>query len=108
MALEQQLARYAELYINTGTKYTINSRTSVSGTGATWTPIEHITSLAVSRTEQSQDTSDFDDAGEDSSLITSRGKTYAVAHRYFADQGDGSRPPGQEAVEELTEPHVGF
>ena len=103
MAKTQSLARQQKLYINTGTKYTIASRTSVTGTGATWTSLEHLINCSPTRTEQTQDTSDFDDAGEDSSLITSRGQTFAVTYRFFADQGDGSRPTGQAAFEALAD-----
>lgn len=103
MAAEKELARKAKLYINTGDHLTIESRTVVSGTGAVWTQIENITDLNPTRGERNEDTSDYDDAGEDSDLVTSRNLQLAVTYNYRADPADGSRPVGQAALEALTD-----
>jgi hypothetical protein len=106
MAIGITLARTAKLYIATGDPLVIVDRTT-EPTGlmadADFIPIEHITSLGPTRTEATRDTTDFDDAGEDSSVIVSRGQTFALSYNYYADPATGARPPGQEALEALAD-----
>jgi hypothetical protein len=107
MPYEIQLTQFATLHVNTGEKLIIVDRDTIDDDAGAlvpvWTQVEHVINLVPSRSEQTQDTSDYDDAGEDSSLVSGRGKTFAVGHNFYADPADQSRPLGQLTVENLAD-----
>lgn len=79
-----------DIAINTGTTET-----------PTWTPIGGIRSFNMSTTKNDIDTRDFDSGGWLEHIVGSRGKAFSISGAREEDESDGSRDPGQEAVETL-------
>lgn len=76
--------------INTGT-------TSVP----VWTKIKGINSWSPSPSKNDADTTDFDDDGRTAHMVASRGDEFTITGFYLEDPNDGTRDPGQSAVETL-------
>lgn len=109
MALEQTLARYSELLINTGDRYTIVDAETISPPtspeAAVWTKISELTNLGPSRSKGTADSSSYDNAGWDDHIVTNRGMSLAVTYNMLVDDSnplDVLRDAGQQELEALT------
>lgn len=67
-------------------------------TGSTWTPVGGLKTLSYSTSKQEADTTTFDTAGWNRSMITSRGATVSASGDALFDE-DGVKDPGQAACE---------
>jgi hypothetical protein len=106
MPLEQQLARFSALYINTGGRYTITGVDSIDAEpepAPEWVKISEVTNLSPSTSKGTADTTSYDNAGWDDHLVTNRGMTLGLSYNFVVD--DSVEPPerdaGQAAIEEL-------
>jgi hypothetical protein len=66
-------------------------------------PIKGIEDFDVSRATTRADITDFDSEGSEENRVIRRGKTIALNGHFLEDESDGSRDPGQEAVNDLAE-----
>jgi hypothetical protein len=81
-------ARDWDFHINTGTE------------GApTWVELKGLNTWSHSPTKNDADTTTFDDDGRLSHMPISRGDAFTFEGLFKEDPADGSRDPGQEAVE---------
>lgn len=88
MAVTEILARDWEFHLNTGT------------VGApVWTEVKGINTWSHAPASADADTTTFDDEGRRSHMKASRGDAFTLTGLYQEDPADGSRDPGQEAVE---------
>lgn len=90
MAPTSLLARGWTFEINTGT-------TEVP----VWTRVKGINTWSHSPTDNDADSTDFDSAGNPEHQKASHADEYTLVGQYKEDVGDGSRDPGQAAVEAL-------
>lgn len=90
MPATKVLARDWTFSINTGTTTT-----------PAWTPILGVNSFGVSRSKNDVDTTDFASAGWTEHLVASRGWEFTLEGFHLEDT-DGTRDPGQTAVEANT------
>lgn len=90
MAITKFLARDLNIDINTGT------------IGApVWTPIKGLNTLTHSPSSTDAETTDFDSNGNPEHMKAERGHQWTLAGYALEDVADGSRDPGQAAVETL-------
>jgi len=92
MAVTKVLARGWTFEINTGTEAT-----------PVWTPIGGINNFSISTTKNDADATSFDSGGWLEHLVASRGRQITLEGFHLEDPTDGTRDPGQEAVEELAD-----
>lgn len=69
----------------------------------TWTPIGGITTMTLSRNQEEADNTTFDSNGIPEHYVMSRGRSFSVEGKYLEDPADGTRDPGQAAVEALAD-----
>lgn len=76
-----------------------------TGTDAvpTWVEIKGINSFSVDNSKNDADTTDFDSGGWAEHLVASRGMVVTLEGFRLEDSSDGTRDPGQEAVEGLAD-----
>lgn len=92
MAETKVLARDHTFEINTGT---VGS--------PTWVEIKGIATYAPASVKNDANTTSYDEDGQQSHLPASRGGTMTLTGFKLEDVDDGSRDPGQEAVEAINE-----
>lgn len=97
MAITKFLARDLAIAIHTGA----GVDTILGTSDDVKTNIGGLNSLTHAPSTSRADTSSFDSNGRDEHLVASRGETWTLAGFTLEDVGDGSRDPGQEAVEAL-------
>ena len=90
MAVTKFLARDLDIEINTGS---IGS--------PVWTGIGGLNTLTHSPSSTDAETTDFDSNGRSEHMKAERGESWTLAGFALEDVGDGSRDPGQAAVETL-------
>ena len=69
----------------------------------TYTTIKGLEDFDISRNVTRADTTDFESEGAEENRVIRRGKTITLNGHYLEDESDGSRDPGQEALEGATE-----
>jgi len=74
----------------------------INTVSTTFVRIKGINQWGHSPADNDADTTDFDDAGAMSHLKASHGDEFTLTGFYLEDPDDGSRDPGQEAVEALS------
>lgn len=90
MAVTKFLARDLDIEINTGT------------IGApVWTGIGGLNTLTHAPSSTDAETTDFDSNGRSEHMKAERGESWTLAGFALEDVGDGTRDPGQAAVETL-------
>lgn len=67
----------------------------------TYTAIKGLKSFKFGGKKKDADTTDFDSAGNEEHQVASRAKTLTVEAHHLEDPDDGSRDPGQAAIEDL-------
>lgn len=92
MAVKKVLARDWVASINTGTYVS-----------PVWVEIKGLSTLTFSNGKNDADTTDFNSDGWEEHIVASRNAELAIEGMYLEDPSDGSRDPGQEAVETLSE-----
>lgn len=92
MAVVKTLARDWDFFANTGTDET-----------PTWVPINGINSASWGVTKNDADTTTYDDEGNATHLVASRGKNVTLSGIFMEDPDNGDRDPGQEACETWAE-----
>ena len=97
MAITKFLARDLTIAISTD----VGVDTIAGTSDDTWTDIGGLNSLTHAPSTSRADTTSFDSNGRDEHLPASRGETWTLAGFTLEDVSDGSRDPGQEAVEAL-------
>lgn len=88
MAVTKILARDFLFELNTGTVAL-----------PVWTLVTGLDTWSHAPASNDADTTTFDEMGRLSHLKASRGDTFTLTGKYKEDEADGSRDPGQEAVE---------
>ncbi len=78
--------------------FTFELNTGTSGS-PTWVEVLGLTTWSHSPQSTDADTQTWDDGGRMSHQTLSRGDQFTLTGRYQEDPSDGSRDPGQEAVE---------
>ena len=76
------------------------------GNGAnpeTFIEIKGLKSLGFDNEKTDADTTSFDEDGAKSHIVASRGSKLSLEGNFLEDQTNGSRDPGQQAVEDLAE-----
>lgn len=68
-----------------------------------WTEIGGINTMTIGRESETTDTTTFDSAGEAEHNVMQRGRTLELEGFFLEDPADGTRDPGQEAVETLAD-----
>lgn len=68
-----------------------------------WTPVKGVEDFDIARNTTRADTTDFDSEGSEENRVIRRGKQITVNGHYLEDESDGTRDPGQEALEGATE-----
>lgn len=81
-------------------KFEVNTGTTVS---PTWTEIKGLNTWSPSRVKNDANTTSYDEGGVISHIVASRGGSVTLTGFVLEDTGDGSRDPGQEAVNALDE-----
>lgn len=89
MALVKLLAQEYDLAVRTAT-----------GSPDVYTAIAGLTGITLSPSKTDVDTTDFDSDEWNAHLVARRGATWNVTGHRLEDKDDGSRDPGQAAVEE--------
>src|SRR5689334_4791838 len=90
MAVTKFLARDLSIDINTGTPGV-----------PVWTPVKGLNTLTHSPSSTDAETTDFDSDGRAEHMKAERGDSWTLAGFSLEDVADGSRDPGQAAVEAL-------
>jgi hypothetical protein len=90
VAITKFLARDLTIEYNTGTVGT-----------PVWTPIGGLNTLTHAPSSTDADTTDFDSDGRAEHMKAERGDQWTLAGFHEEDVADGSRDPGQEAIETL-------
>lgn len=100
MSVTKVLARDWKVELLTeGTMDSITTTEYTPSSDAAWSSIGGLTSLTFSSESTEADTTSFDEAGRESHLIVKRGNTLTLEGKYLEDESNGSRDPGQQAVE---------
>lgn len=81
-----------------GKPFSINTGTTNS---PVWTRIKGINNLTPSPSKNDADITDFDSEGWAEHFVAGRSMEFSIAGHYLVDPLDGTRDPGQKAVEEL-------
>lgn len=92
MAVTKVLARDWVASINTGTYVS-----------PVWTEIKGLNTLTFSNGKNDAETTDFNSEGFEEHIVASRNAELGIEGLFLEDPSDGSRDPGQEAVEALAE-----
>jgi hypothetical protein len=92
MGITKVLAREWVVSINTGTYV-----------APVWKEIKGLNTLTFSSGKNDADTTDFNSEGYEEHIVASRNAELSIEGLYMEDPSDGTRDPGQEAVEALAE-----